>query len=165
MAAKFGADRIEMLDRRLRMMGQADGINFTQQGKVGNTRDAHRLAQLAKTKGLETQNSVMAELFRSYFEEGGDVTSREMLITAGKKGGLEETEVKGWLESDEGGKEVDQEVDQACRAGVHSVPNFTINGRFTVYGAQGVEDFLGEFIAAKEEATKSSGFQKPSMGC
>lgn len=51
MAQKFGADKLGMMTERMRMMGQAEGICFSFQGKIGNTRDAHRLSQLAKTKG------------------------------------------------------------------------------------------------------------------
>lgn len=152
MAERFGPDRVEFMQNRLRMMGQPDGINFTFSGKIGNTRDAHRLIQLGKTKGLETQNRVVTELFRGYFEESGDITSHELLTSAGEKAGLDPAEIKKWLAEGKGGPEVDREVDLAYRAGIQGVPNFTINDKFTVDGAQDVQVFLEEFVKAKEAA-------------
>ena len=152
MAERFGADRVEFMQNRLRMMGQPDGINFTFSGKIGNTRDAHRLIQLGKTKGIETQNRVVTELFRGYFEESGDITSHDLLTSAGEKAGLDPAEIKKWLAEGKGGQEVDREVDLAYRAGIQGVPNFTINDKFTVDGAQDVQVFLEEFVKAKDAA-------------
>jgi len=165
MAQRFGADRLEAMNARMRLMGRAEGIDFTQQGKVGNTRDAHRLVQLAKTKGLDAQDRVVSELFRSYFEQGGDVTSHEMLVAAAEKAGLDGAEARSWLEGEGGGKEVDAEVEEAYREGIHGVPNFTINDRFKIEGAQDVEAFLEEFIVAKQAAARSNGTSKPGLSC
>jgi len=44
------------------------GQNFKFGGKTGNTRDSHRLIQLAKTKSPQLQTRVVEELFAAYFE-------------------------------------------------------------------------------------------------
>ncbi|KAK0649383.1 DSBA-like thioredoxin domain-containing protein [Cercophora newfieldiana] len=98
MANKFGPERAAMMTQRLIAMGQMEGINFSGRGKLGNTRDAHRLVQLAKTKSNALENRVVSELFKSHFEQGGDVTSYDMLIDAGEKAGLDRAETKRWLE-------------------------------------------------------------------
>ncbi|KAL1873879.1 hypothetical protein Daus18300_003751 [Diaporthe australafricana] len=152
MAQKFGADKLDIMTERMRLMGQSEGICFSFQGKVGNTRDAHRLSQLAKTKGLDMQSKVMAELMRGYFEEGGDITSHDMLLDAAQKAGLDRAEAEEWLEQGKGGEEVDKEVEWAYAKGIHGVPHFIINDRYEIGGAQDVEAFLGEFIRAKTAA-------------
>lgn len=157
MAERFGADRVEALNARMRMMGGAEGIDFTSKGLIGNTRDAHRLVQLAKSKSLSTQDRVMEEIFKSYFENGGDITSHEMLITAAEKGGLDASEAKAWLESESGGPDVDTEVSEAYRDGISGVPNFTINGKFRIDGAQDVQTFVQQLAAAKKNESSAEG--------
>lgn len=152
MAQKFGADKLDVMTQRMRHMGQSEGICFSFQGKMGNTRDAHRLSQLAKTKGLDMQSRVMAELMRGYFEESGDITSHDMLLDAAEKAGLDRAEAQEWLEQGKGGEEVDKEVEWAYAKGVQGVPHFIINDRYEIGGAQDVEAFLGEFVRVKTAA-------------
>jgi predicted DsbA family dithiol-disulfide isomerase len=152
LANKFGADRAKMMSARLQSMGAAEGLPFKSRGYIGNTRDAHRLMQLAKKTSPEMQNKVIAQLFQSHMEEGGDITSQEMLVEAGAKAGLDKSEVKKWLEEGKGGDEVDREVQEAYRKGVHGVPNFTINGKYQLEGAQEPETFLQTFVRAKADA-------------
>jgi predicted DsbA family dithiol-disulfide isomerase len=40
---------------RLKRVGKAHGINFSFAGKVGNTRDSHRMMHLAGLKGEDVQ--------------------------------------------------------------------------------------------------------------
>lgn len=156
MAQKFGADRNEAITKRLTLMGQGEGICFSFEGKMGNTRDAHRLVQLARVKDgqgkSEVQEALMAALMRGYFEEGGDITSHDMLVDAAVKAGIEKGEAETWLEEGKGGDEVDREVEWAYAKGIRGVPHFIINDKYEVGGAQDVEAFLGEFARAREGA-------------
>ncbi|KAI4187242.1 MAG: hypothetical protein LQ346_005526 [Caloplaca aetnensis] len=153
-AAKFGPERAAMMLDRLTSVGKPVGIDFKFGGRTGNTRDSHRLIQLAKLKGPEAQTRVVEELFRSYFEEEGDITSHEVLGAAAVKAGLEEGEVSEWLASDKGGKEVDREVVEAQMKAISGVPHFTVQGKYDVGGAQDSEAFVKIFERAK--ATESS---------
>ncbi|KAK3689614.1 DSBA-like thioredoxin domain-containing protein [Podospora appendiculata] len=166
LAKKFpNPQRLEMVFARLQSLGEAEGIDFSNGGKIGNTRDAHRLVQLAKTKGNETENKVIAELFKSHFEEGGDITSQDMLVTAAAKAGLDKAEAKSWLETGKGGDEVDLEVEQAYAKGISGVPNFTINGRYELGGAQEPETFLAEFMRAKKSSPDVSTNSSDGVSC
>ena len=143
-----------MMLSRLSAAGQAEGIQFKFGGKTGNTRDSHRLIYLAgRERGAEVQNSVVEELFRGYFEEEADITSTEMLVRAGVKAGLKEEEVRGWLAGmgDEGGPEVDEEVRRARREFVSGVPNFTIQGKYHVGGAEDPQVFVDIFEKIRGE--------------
>ncbi|KAI3325455.1 DSBA oxidoreductase [Xylariaceae sp. AK1471] len=149
LAQKFGTERFEMIHQRLSTIGREEGINFAFAGRVGNTRDSHRLIQLGKTKGNDVENRVVAELFKSYFEGDGDVTSHATLIAAAEKAGLAASEVKEWLETGKGGAEVDKEVQEAYADDIHGVPNFTIQGTHKIDGAQEAEVFLATFAKIK----------------
>ncbi|KAI1322894.1 DSBA oxidoreductase [Xylariaceae sp. FL0255] len=148
-AQKFGASRVEMMMQHLAAVGREEDIEFSFNGRIGNTRDSHRLIQLGKTKGPEIESRVVAELFKSYFEGEGDITSHEMLLAAAEKAGLEPAETKDWLETGKGGAEVDREVQEAYAKNIHGVPNFTIQGAYQIDGAQDPQAFLAAFKKVK----------------
>lgn len=154
---KFGEERTDMIFERLAQTGREVGINFKFGGKTGNTRDSHRLIQLGKTKSPAMQTRVVEELFAAYFENEKDITSHETLLDAGLRAGLEEKEIKEWLDSDKGGKEVDIEVAEAQSNQISGVPNFTVQGKYEVGGAQDPGVFVRLFtkIKASETAAKA----------
>ena len=151
--SKFGEGRAEQILARLHEAGRADGIDFKFGGKTGNTRDSHRLIQLGKTKGPEMETRVVEELFKAYFENEQDITSHNTLLDAAVKAGLGEDEVKDWLESDKGGRQVDKEVREAQLSDIHGVPNFTIQGKYEIGGAQESDAFLEIFERIKASET------------
>ena len=165
LAKKYGPDRVAMMHARLKALGEAEGIKFSLNGKMGNTRDAHRLIQLAKSKSSKLENRVIMELFKSYFEDGIDITSQESLGAAGEKAGLAKSEIRAWFDQGKGGDEVDQEVEEAYKRGVGGVPHFTINDRYEVSGAQDVETFLAEFARAKQSLTSVSAKSSDGVSC
>lgn len=149
MSQRFGADRLEMMHARLKQIGLQEGIKFGLEGKIGSTRDSHRVIQLGKTKGGDMENRVVTELFKGYFEENGDITSDDFLIACVEKAGINREEAKKWLDSGSGGKEVDAEVENAVRKNIHGVPHFTI-GKYDVNGAQDSHVLLEAIVKAKE---------------
>jgi len=151
---KFGEQRTRMMFERLAGIGKEDGIDFKFGGKTGNTRDSHRLIQLAKSKGPEKQTKVVEELFKAYFEEEKDITSHEVLEGAGKRAGLDEGEVKEMLKGNRGGDQVDEEVKHAQMMNVGGVPHFTIQDMFELSGAQEPQAFvqLFERVGTKSKA-------------
>ncbi|KAK3954055.1 DSBA-like thioredoxin domain-containing protein [Pseudoneurospora amorphoporcata] len=164
LANKIGnPERVAMIHARLKAIGQGEGIKFSLNGRIGNTRNAHRLIQLAKTKSNELENKTAAALFQLHHEEDGDVSSKDMLIAAGKRAGLDGAEVESWLDGDKGGEEVDWEVAEAQRKGIHGVPNFTINGQSELSGAQDPETFVQEFLRVKTASTLDVS-EKPADG-
>lgn len=133
---------------RLKRVGQAHGIDFSFVGKVGNTRDSHRMMYLAGVKGEDIQMKLAKELFAMHFEGDTDVSCHDDLTKAGIAAGLDEEEVRAWLESDDGGVEVDEEAQRARNSGVNSVPTFEINGT-RLEGAEDVSAFYQVFTEIK----------------
>ena len=145
-----------MMQGHLSKLGKQVGIDFAFGGNTGNTRDSHRLVQLGKTKGDAVQTKVIEQLFNAYFEANEDITQQEVLIARGVKGGLPEAEVREWMESGKGGKEVDREVQQAQERFISGVPNFTINGKYEVQGAEEPAAFLQIFSEVKDRSSDGS---------
>ncbi|ROW11337.1 hypothetical protein VMCG_01227 [Cytospora schulzeri] len=147
---RFGPEKATALQDRLASIGRQHGITFSFAGKIGNTRDAHRLILMSGTKGPEAQDRVVMELFRDHFEGEGDVTSHDTLLRVAEKAGLDRDEAKGWLEGGDGGEQVDAEVQRALERSVTGVPSFIIQDKYEIDGAQDEQDFLEYLIKAKE---------------
>lgn len=98
--------------------------------------------------GLQTR--VVEQMFRAYFEEEKNITERGVLLEAGVAGGLDKGEVEKLLDSDAGGKEVDEEADGARRQFVSGVPHFMIQGKYAIEGADEPAAFLEVFGQIKE---------------
>ncbi|KAI1822584.1 DSBA-like thioredoxin domain-containing protein [Xylaria intraflava] len=149
MAEKFGSQQAEMIYERLTSIGREEGINFGFASRTGNTRDSHRLIELGKTKGADFEDRVVTELFKSYFEGDGDITSHDTLLAAAEKAGLARSEAKEWLETGKGGPEVDREVQVGRSHGISGVPNFTVQGTYNIGGAQDPSVFVEIFSKIK----------------
>ena len=131
------------------------GLDFhTQNTVVANSFNAHRLIQLAKTKGLG--NEVEEALFKAYFEEGKNIDDKETLIKTGISIGLDESEVKNIFNSDAFEKEVKQDEMQAQSLGINGVPFFVLNNKYAVSGAQSPETFLDVLEQTWEEFEKEN---------
>lgn len=111
--SRFGEERTAMIFQRLSQAGAEVGISFKLSGRTGDSRDSHRLIQLGKAKSPSMQTRVVKEVFASFFENEGEITSHQVSQEAGVKAGLDDKEVKEWLKSDKGGPEVDREVAEA----------------------------------------------------
>lgn len=150
-AQKYPPERAEAVKKRLVEIGRADGLSFTFGGKIGSTKDAHRLIELAKTKDVTMQTVIMERLFEVYFEGDADITDREMLCEVGVEAGLDAEECKDWLQSDQGGDEVDWQARIAREKPGSGVPRYTIQGGYHVDGADDPSAFLEAFHQVKSE--------------
>lgn len=164
---KFGAARATAIFERLSVAGEADGIAFKFGGNTGSTRDSHRLLWYAgeeeAKRGLSgtgtgtgavvggLQTRVVEQLFRAYFEKEKNITDSAVLLDAAVGAGLDRGEVQKLLDSDAGGAEVDLEAQTASRRLVTGVPYFSVQGKYSVEGADEPETFLEVFEQVKQE--------------
>ena len=107
---------------------------------VANSYDAHKMIQLAKTKGLG--DAAEERLFLAYFTEGADMGDPEQLLKLAKEIGLPEADILGALESDGYAYLVKQDIQEAQSIGVTGVPFFVFNRKYAVSGAQPPQIFL-----------------------
>lgn len=107
---------------------------------VANSFDAHRMIQLAKTKGLGDEAE--ERLFFAYFTEGKDFGNLETLIELGQEIGLRKEEIIDAVNSDDYAYKVQQDIQEAQNIGVRGVPFFVFNRKYGISGAQPPQAFL-----------------------
>ena len=105
-----------------------------------NSFKAHRFSHLAKHHGL--QNESEEKLFIAYFTEGKNIDDISTLVQIGVEIGLDATEVKNVLESDQYTDEVRRDIYEAHQVGVRGVPFFVFDNKYAVSGAQESKVFL-----------------------
>ena len=107
---------------------------------VANSLDAHRLAHLARSKGM--QEKMQERLFAAYFTEGRDIGDAETLVGLGADIGLDSSETRAMLAGGQFTDEVLGECQQAQDLGAGGVPFFVIDRRYGFTGAQPSEVIL-----------------------
>lgn len=107
---------------------------------AANTFKAHRVIQMAKTKGLG--DAIEEGFFKAHFEDGLDVGADEVLLEIGKKSGLDEADVKEALANEDYAYKVNQDILEARNIGVSSVPFFVFDRKYAISGAQPADAFL-----------------------
>jgi len=115
-----------------------------------NTLDCHRLIRWAGDNAAAMKQRLM-EL---YFREGGDLTSRDVLVQAAVDCGLDGDEVRRKLATDADAAEVEAEANSAKDAGIDGVPCFIFGGRLAVQGAQAPEHLAQAIERAANEYAK-----------
>lgn len=134
-------DQSIALHRNVADMAKKAGLTYNFDiAVVANSFDAHRIIQLAKSKGLGDQAEEL--FFKAYFCEGKDLCNKNTLITIGQQIGLEINDLNTLLNGDNFKEEVKAEIAEAERIGVQGVPFFLFNRKFAVSGAQPVEVML-----------------------
>jgi protein disulfide-isomerase len=148
----ISVENSKALHDNVKNMAKVAGLNYHfDKAVVANSFDAHRLIQLAKTKGLG--DAAEEALFYAYFCAGKDIADKESLLAIGKEIGLEENAVKDMLNSDQFSEQVDQDIYESQQVGLGGVPHFVIDDRFSISGAQPVSVFLN----ALEKAYQTRG--------
>lgn len=136
--------------QRLTQIGHSVGIDFKSGGKIGSTRDAHRLTHLSQIKSPEVQDALVEKLFEAYHELEKDISSPNVLREIAVDAGLNGSEVGEWLNSNLGGDTVDTEALKNREIGISGVPMFIIQGVHRIDGARDVQEFLEVFTKVKE---------------
>src|SRR5665647_40889 len=104
------------------------GLDFNfEKSVVANSFNAHRLIQLAQSKGLAEKAE--EELFKAHFMEGKNIDDKDILAQIGKTIGINENEVKEMLISDTFSGEVKQDEIQARSLGINGVPFFVLGDK------------------------------------
>ena len=124
-------------------LGIDEGIDFRYSTTLyTNTRDAHRLTKLAQTKhDTALEDRVSELLFDAYFTRNEKLADHDVLLRVAREAGLDETEAKNVLESNQFDDEVRFDEREAMMRGVHGVPYFMFNGKFVIPGALSVSAF------------------------
>ena len=120
--------------------------------KVANTLDAHRVIHLAAKHNL--QSEAKERILKAYFTEGTDISNHDELARLGTEIGLNSTEIKEMLASDDLKYDVKADIQEAANLGLQGVPFFVFNRKYGVSGAQPAEIFSQTLEKVWEEEGK-----------
>lgn len=141
--SKFG-ERTDAMLRQTAATARQEGLAFDwDAAQAVNTLAAHRLLRFAEqASGAEVQRKLADKLFEAYFSKGENVGDAEVLARLASEVGLDRDRVADYLASDEGTREVQDEIERAQRIGVQAVPTFVFDGEYALQGAQPPAAFL-----------------------
>jgi predicted DsbA family dithiol-disulfide isomerase len=140
LASKYGMtpEQAEDTQRQMEERAAADGLTFRMDNlRSGNTRDAHRLLQLAKADGRQAE--LVEALHRAYFTEQESVFDHASLARIAVGAGLDPGDVDKVLTTDQFADEVTEDETTASSLGATGVPFFVIDRKYGISGAQPAE--------------------------
>jgi predicted DsbA family dithiol-disulfide isomerase len=156
LASKYGMTvaQATAAQRQMEERAAQDGLEFRMDGLLsGNTRDAHRLLQLARTH--DRQAELAERLHRAYFIEQASVFDHASLAQLAVDAGLDRDEVLKVLAGEDYGDAVDADEAMARSLGANGVPFFVIDRRYGISGAQPIEVFAQALDRAWTDAAES----------
>jgi predicted DsbA family dithiol-disulfide isomerase len=142
-AAKYGMSTAQVRagHAQLAALGAEVGLAFHfERVQLGNTFDAHRLAQAAR--GSECEDALVEMLFAARFTEGRQLSDHEVLRDIAASAGLDEHITEKVLAGEAYADTVRADEAAARELGVTGVPYFLIGGAWPVPGAQDTETML-----------------------
>jgi predicted DsbA family dithiol-disulfide isomerase len=153
LASKYGMspEQASRAQHQMEERAAGDGLTFRMAGlRSGNTRDAHRIIQLAKDRGR--QAAMVERLHRAYFTEQGSVFDHEALTRLAVDAGLDRNEAASVLAGDSYSDHVQTDEAMAGALGATGVPLFVVDRRYGISGAQPAETITRVLERAWSEA-------------
>jgi len=150
LASRFGKpETVQPGLENLTEKGRADNVDFRfdRIERVPNTLDAHRLLQFAEHQRADV-SSLAEDLMRRFFSAGQDISDRDVLVEAGTQHGLSPADILLTLDDDKSRQIVISQEAQVRKGGVTGVPDFLVNKRLFVTGAQSTEILVNVFDRA-----------------
>lgn len=139
---KFGGEeRYNQITKQVTEVAATEGLefNFDKQKISPNTRNAHRIIELARTEGKQLE---MKEAFlKAYFTEGVDLSRNQNLIAIAAAVGLNKEKVETLLASEKGLAEIELAEAEMQKLGVSGVPFYIIDNKYGISGAQPTPTF------------------------
>jgi predicted DsbA family dithiol-disulfide isomerase len=155
LASKYGMglEQAREAQRQMEQRAARAGLTFRMEDlRSGNTRDAHRLLQLAKARGRQAE--LADRLHRAYFTDQASIFDHPSLAGYAAEVGLDRDEALAVLAGDQYAQDVQADEDVAYSLGVTGVPFFVIDRRYGISGAQPAETITQvlERVRAETEA-------------
>ena len=153
LADKYGMTPLQasQAQREMEQRAAGDGLTFRMANlRSGNTRDAHRLIQLAKDRGR--QADLVERLHRAYFTDEDSVFDHEALTRLAVEAGLDRGDVADVLASDAYTDHVETDEAMARAIGATGVPLFVIDRKYGISGAQPADTITEVLEQAWREA-------------
>jgi predicted DsbA family dithiol-disulfide isomerase len=153
---KYGSTPEQSAANRAAIQARGAGLGFafntSDQSRIYNTFDAHRLLHWASDSGR--QHELKRALFKAYFSDGKNVSDGDVLVDSAVAAGLDGQEAREILASGRYADEVRKEEQHWLSVGIRAVPGVVVNQRWLISGGQPPEAFeeILRGIAAELEA-------------
>jgi predicted DsbA family dithiol-disulfide isomerase len=158
---KYGSTAEQSATSRaiLRSRGAEVGFTFnmSEESRIYNTFDAHRLLHWAGTVGR--QRELKHALFKANFTDGANVSDHGVLVDVAVAAGLDGDEARKVLATGRSAEEVRDAEREWIARGIRSVPAIVINGKWLISGGQpaaAFEQALRGIAAELREASAGS---------
>ncbi|TCS40349.1 DsbA family oxidoreductase [Reinekea marinisedimentorum] len=155
---KYGSTKEQSVENRkmIAQRGLDSGFqfNFSDDSKIINSFNCHRLLTWAKEHGKQTE--LKLALFSAHFTEGKQLNDDAQLLAVAVSIGLDEARARQILDSDEYAAEVRAEQNRMHQMGIQSVPTFIINKKYGISGGQPSEAFIDALTQINAEAQGAS---------
>jgi predicted DsbA family dithiol-disulfide isomerase len=140
LAGKYGMglEQAREAQRQMEQRAAQAGLTFRMEDlRSGNTRDAHRLLQLAGARGKGPE--LAERLHRAYFTDQASIFDHASLAGFAADVGLDRDQALAVLAGDQYAQAVEADEQVAYSLGVTGVPFFVIDRRYGISGAQPAE--------------------------
>jgi predicted DsbA family dithiol-disulfide isomerase len=134
------------IDEHTRSLFERNGLVWGGAERIPNSRDALRLTELARDRGVHDE--LHDRLMTAYWEQAEDIGDHDVLRVHADAVGLDREDVDRVLAGDEYLERVQVSTEQAMSLGVSGIPAFLIDSRALVLGAQPREVFERALAAA-----------------
>ncbi len=139
LTGKYGPQAAAMMDQVTEVAARAGLEYHMQDSWSGPTLTAHRLLHWADSLGA--QDALAQRFFAAQFTEGRSLFDAYSLAQLCSEAGLEASEARKVVESDDYAEAVEADFALARHYGITGVPFFVFNDRLAVSGAQPPEVF------------------------
>jgi predicted DsbA family dithiol-disulfide isomerase len=140
---KFGSkENARPMYDRMTEQAKSENLNFKLNDIqiTPSTILSHILIDLSK--GMKEQNSIVENIFKTYFIDAANIGDPENLITIGVKNSLKKEIIKEAFESKKKRDEILEKNQLAYTMGITGVPLVTFNDQVAVQGAESTESII-----------------------
>lgn len=147
---RMSSEKAQQMIDNITEYANSVGLDFNYDTvRYTNTFDAHRIAKYAETKGKGIEMS--EKLLHAYFTENKQMSDHKVLTDIAIEFGLDKLEVEDILKKKKFAEDVRNDEYEASRLGIHAVPFFLINEKYSLSGAQSSEAFEKTIEKALQE--------------
>lgn len=144
-------EQVKRNNEKVTALAKEEGLNYDFDHLiVANTSDALRLVKLARKYNLA--DAAEEVLFKAYFEQGKDISDRNILTSLGTQIGLQEAEIAAMLDSNEYIDEIANDIRYSeDELDLEYIPFYLLNQKDVIQGSLPVEEYLKAINKAYEE--------------
>ena len=140
---KFGSkENAQPMYDRMTEQARSEDLNFKLNDIqiIPSTIFSHILIDLAQ--GMNKQNSIVENIFKTYFINTNNIGDPVNLIAIGVKNGLKKENIKEAFQSKKRGNEILEKNQRAYKMGITGVPLVMFNNQVAVQGAENKDSII-----------------------